>query len=348
MHKRINYHAKTQVAKLFNNSGINCIGQSKHQAKHEQLALGCKTSEEIHENMGIYGINTGIKYQKVWTQVFVHAMEKYNITHIEQINSKHINSFLTSHADDAKKTMKSYLSAIKKFETALTWQSIKDNTHRNYDFKSVVKKHREVARAKAFDYKDRTYSNVQALVDNVHRPEHKLLAQIMQVTGCRISEAAHITAGQIDGNKFYFNGKGGKAQEKTLPTYIVNQLQDHFAKNNGLFKVNQNMYRESLKKSAEATGQNYTGSHGIRWTFAKMVYQTKLNKLFEFKYIQRMLKAINMTAQKVKEKIYSLKHREIVVIRNNQLEKIEREVSIELGHNRPSITRHYLGFGAAA
>lgn len=133
---------------------------------------------------------------------------------------------------------------------------------------------------------------------------------------------------------------------KQLSTSIVNRLHLEFEKHNGVFKVNQNNYRKSLKASAEKTGQFYTGSHGIRWTFAKNMYQKFIDKLFTYKYVQKMVVHIDLSFDFVKNMLFGLKYRCLTDFKNNQLVKAQTKVSVALGHNRPSITRHYLGMGA--
>lgn len=334
--------AKSQVIKLFNESGINCIGQSKYNAKQEQLSNSVIKSRDIHKDMGIYGIETGVKYQKIWTQLLVQTMEKYNISDIKELKAQHINSFLTSHSDKAKKTLSSYISAVNKLETALNWNSQKEKLHRNYDFQAVIKKHDEVARAKVFDYKNRTYTDVPKLIENIDNSLHKFVAELQYITGARISEITHINISQLNGNKLYYNSKGGKEMVKTLPTYIRNQLEDYCRLNNGLFTVNQGSYRHSLKKSAELTNQTYAGSHGIRWTYAKNMYDAKIDKLFSRYYVQYICEKAGLDPEYVKANIFTLKHKEIVKLRDNQIDKILRQVSEALGHNRPDITMHYI------
>lgn len=75
----------------------------------------------------------------------------------------------------------------------------------------------------------------------------------------------------------------------------------------GCFEVSQQEVREALKAAAEATGQQYGGhgAHGLRWCFAS----------------ERM--------QELQEHGMS---------RDQAL----AETSSEMGHNRASITEHYL------
>lgn len=138
-----------QVTRLFNESGINCIGQSKHNAKLLQRSIGAKTVSEVHKGIGIYGINTAIKYQKVWRQAFTHAKDNYGIKDIRDLNAKHINSFLKSHYVNEKKTLNLYISALNKLETSLQLYSKKEHSHRNYNFQNVLTDARVVSQKKS-------------------------------------------------------------------------------------------------------------------------------------------------------------------------------------------------------
>jgi hypothetical protein len=78
-------------------------------------------------------------------------------------------------------------------------------------------------------------------------------------------------------------------------------------KQNGLFKIDKDAYRDSLKAAAKATGQQYDirSSHGLRWNFA----QERFNTLQEF---------------------------------GKTYDQALAQGSQELGHERAEITLHYL------
>ena len=72
-------------------------------------------------------------------------------------------------------------------------------------------------------------------------------------------------------------------------------------------EFDKNDYREALKKAALESSQDYTGSHGLRWNFAR----------------DRMEELSEKTDMTYEEKL--------------------QEISWEMGHERADITVHYLG-----
>jgi hypothetical protein len=74
----------------------------------------------------------------------------------------------------------------------------------------------------------------------------------------------------------------------------------------GTLKVSVDAYRSTLKSSAQASGQDYNGSHGLRWNFAKERFSELQKTGISYE------KALGM-------------------------------VSDEMGHNRIEISEHYLG-----
>lgn len=346
---------KYQVHQLYKNSGMDCIGTSKHNAKKEQsskleklvelkqLPKDAINSHNIHKDIGIYSIRTRNEYQRIWKQVFTYAVENYQIREIKELKSQHINSYLMAHQENEKKTIRNLIVAIQKLETALT----KCNTDRQYNFQSALEKHVKLSKDKEFNYVDRSYADVKALIKGIDNDKYKLVAKLQNATGARISEVAHIEKNQLDGRKLTYNSKGGKEMIKTLPVALANKLQSYLDKSKkGIFAIDQNLYRTALKASAEKTGQNYTGTHGIRWSYAKRFFNDKMDKLFEKAYVKKLCEKIKYSVAYVREHIFTMKNQELTPLKENQLNKILIQVSEALGHNRPDITKHYQGWGA--
>ncbi len=54
MRGSVNY----QVNQVYERSGANCIGQSRHQAKESARADGARTSAEVARETGVYSYST--------------------------------------------------------------------------------------------------------------------------------------------------------------------------------------------------------------------------------------------------------------------------------------------------
>jgi len=109
-----------------------------------------------------------------------------------------------------------------------------------------------------------------------------------------------------------FQGKGGYILQKELSPELAIQIRSYME--NGVFKVDQNHFRESLKYACKIEGENYTGAHGLRYNFAQNTF------------IERFENNLS---------------------RGMSPDEAEREAlkytSEQMGHHREEITKHYLG-----
>ena len=101
-------------------------------------------------------------------------------------------------------------------------------------------------------------------------------------------------------------GKGGKEREISVSVETYHAVERVLQENGSNMHFDKNEYREILKDAAEASGQDYTGSHGLRWNFAE----------------ERMEELQEHTSMTYEERL--------------------QEVSWEMGHERADITEHYL------
>ena len=99
-------------------------------------------------------------------------------------------------------------------------------------------------------------------------------------------------------------GKGGKIREIGVSPDTYNTAKE-WVKNFDRIGFDERAYRKDLQEAANLTGQEYHGSHGLRWNFA----QERFHNLMENGYTYEQALA---------------------------------QVSKELGHERADITKHYL------
>ena len=311
-----------QVETLFQQSGINQIGQSKHAAKEqvrqEFESKGLYASwHDIGQNTGIFSIKTAEDYQEVWQQILEYSKETVGIRDLEKLTAAEVADFLESkvEAGVAKATFDSYAAAAEKLGVALNRYSDKFDRGLNYAFSEQIK----VVRGHAQQELDsaqaaRAYADPRSLIAAIERQDHQLAARIQLEAGSRVREVKvsakdllGLKADPVSGQQmgwYATRGKGGKDLVKmvSLGTYhdLVRQIQEC-----GLLKVDGKAYRESIKKAAKATGQEYHGSHGLRWNYAQERYKECLQ--------------------------FGLSSQQTL-----------KTVSEELGHNRLDITLHYL------
>jgi integrase len=316
-----------QVHQIFDKSGINQIGQSKHKAKDAVKsnlgAQGIKpTWHVMGKRLGVYSYRTADLYRDIWKQIGPHVKEHFKIKDFEMLEGRHIRSFLEEKikSEVAHSTFAQYAAACEKLESALNGFAEATQSGRSYEFTADIKAMRAVAHDSLARFEGtRAYDNPRALISAISDPAHQLVARIQFESGCRISECTFLSeknlrgvqpdpvTGQEKGVIFVEKAKGGKSGEKFMDvdTYrmLVAQIKGAPA---GRFEVNHDPYRNSLIKAAKKTDQKYTGSHGLRWNFAR-------NRLSEVQRVAGL----------------------------GDTESLCR-VSVELFHERGNITLHYL------
>ena len=315
---------KGQTLHLFTSSGINCIGQSKFQAKNgARVALAAEgrggTSTAIAEKTGIHSLGTRDNYLDKWQDLIRFSKEESGLKNLEKLSTDHVREFLAYKIEMgvSYSHWSGNASAIAKLENALNAYSEKYNRGSTYDFKTVVKELRPEARAELPRFQGtRNYHNPGRLTDAIGHQAHQLVARIQHESGLRLAGASNINASQLKRlakdpltgkmvGIIEYKGKGGKLGTAQVSPGTYQRLADHISKH-GQLKVSADGYRNSLKTAAKATGQGYNGSHGLRWNFAQE----------RFKELQKA---------------------------GVSYEKALGSVSHELGHNRIEISEHYLG-----
>jgi integrase len=238
---------------------------------------------------------------------------------IEKLSSREIQSYLQSRieANVAHSTFQREVAAIAKLEQALNLYSDGHNRGNIYEFRPAITESRlDAKELQRFDG-SRAYDRPADLVAAVSNRDHQIAAAIQHEGGARIHEAAQIRPDQLRGYRIdpttgeqrgviQIQGKGGKINDK-LVSPLTYQALEQAIKQNGLFKVDKDQYRDSLGTAAQATGQQYDirSTHGLRWNFA----QERFNTLQEH---------------------------------GKTYDQALAQVSQELGHERAEITLHYL------
>ncbi len=304
-----------QVQQVFQT--VNEIGSSKHEAKAEARAEGAATWHAVGKGLGVYSYSTADAYRDVWRACLDYAKETAGIKNIEKLSGEAVRAFLTSKVDQgvAHATFGQYAAACEKLEVALNRYAEKHGTGLEYAFSKEIQGARDVAVNLERFEGSRAYANPDRLVSAVEKEQHNLAAAIQREGGCRISEANHITQGQLRGLRedrytgelkgwVSVEGKGGKEREIGISPGTFARLEVAVA-NGQRFEFNKDIYRADLKEAAAKTGQDYEGSHGLRWSWAQE------------------------------------RHAELQE-RGMTYDQSLSEVSQEMGHERGDITEHYL------
>lgn len=313
MRGNINY----QVQQLYGT--VAAIGESKHDAKTSARENGAVGAAEIAKETGIYSYATGDAYRDVWRAVGEFAKAEYGIKDMERINGEVAAAYLNSKIEEGitRATFNQYAAAVDKMETALNRFASQNETGNTYKFELADVRQVAASELGQCNHEARAYNNPSELYGNIDDKQHALAARIQHESGGRVKEVSQIKEGQLKGlqtdritgelkGKIEVDGKGGKIRELQVSPAAYAALKAAIAANDGVFKVaDYKAYVAALEKSAGKTGQDYNGSHGLRWNFAQ-------NRMQE-------LQAHGLT-----------------------YEQALQQVSHEMGHERSDITEHYL------
>lgn len=297
---------------------ITAFGQSKHKAKGSARASGAKNWHEIGQHMKIFSFGTANLYRSIWIELLRHAKKTCGVKDIMKLTPTIVSSFLEAKIADGMKysSFKTYCAALEKLAVALELCAKNQGTELNnnsYNWTEQIK----AAKTEASEVLDRNvdtraYEDPEWLVKAISDPSYHTIAAAQHSIGARISELDHVRQEQFLGGEQFkiISGKGGKNRivefrdRNVYEEYrqlVINNLNPYYDK----FTFNRNQYRMALKAAADKTGQAYTGSHGLRWSYAQERFQDIQQK--------------------------GLTWEETLVL-----------VAHEMGHNRGDITLHYI------
>ena len=237
---------------------------------------------------------------------------------METLQGEHIKSFLESRIADGIKysTFQREAAALSKFENAMNMYADRDGKHNEYNFREAIQDvRREASEVLDKTIETRAYDDPKSLISALSNDDYKVVASIQHESGARINEVWQIERNDLKGMKLdpytkefmgfvEVTGKGGKEREIAVSIDTYKSIES-IIQEKGNMEFDKDEYRNSLKEAAELSGQDYTGSHGLRWNFA----QERMEEL----------QGTNMTYE----------------------ERLQ-EVSWEMGHERADITEHYL------
>lgn len=312
-----------QVAIIYNQSGINQIGESRYQAKEairEELrkeGIPC-TSENINARLGIYSEATQRQYRNEWKEFLSHARENFGEKSIDKLTAEHAHAYLADKIKDGlqRETLDKYCAGLQKLETALNKHFEAKGWNKEAYF-NLTKIKEDIKNIEPKELISRAFQNPQQVINNLKNETFKLAGQAQLEGGFRVHEINHLREKNLQGIKkdpvsgeekgnIQVSGKGGKIRETFVSKETYKRLEKTIQESpNKRFEFNKDTYNRHLKEAGIKTADRHETSHALRHNFAQ-------NRLTE-------------------------------CCRNgHSFEGAKQIVSIELGHNRPEITEIYL------
>ena len=299
------YYQSSQLVKQIFQEGAKKEDKVNPNHEHHQFVSSYKTMES---------------YRAVWNNFFNYLKEHWKVKDFERIEPHHIQAYMDYKVEyyPSKQYLEKISASLGKLEIALKKFALNiHNEKRDYDFsirQSILDEARDL-KLVANNYHNRAYSNPLLLIENLKDPPHRTAAKIQLEGGARIEAVALIKKEQLKGVQIDFitkskklgiwtKEKGGKQGKVYVSKETYQELETHFLTNEK-FKINRQKYYNDLKQAALASNEVPEASHGLRWNFAK-------RRMFEY------AKAGYSYPDSL------------------------QGVSIEMKHNRASITEHYL------
>lgn len=246
---------KYQVSQILQK--VNGIGTSKKENREQSgvksLESGHKVSDKVHSYKSLENLRNDL------TNLATYAKEEFKIQDIREINIDIVKSWIDS-KNISYNTASNYFSELNKVSDHFnfTREEIKEL---RADLKNDLPK---------TVLETRAYKNLEKIELN---PKHQVAFELQRDYGLRVNAATHINLDkQLNGNTLTFREKGGKLSQKELSPNLAQKIRENSIQ--GKYEINKRTYARDFQKQIEKIGQKYTGTHGIRHTYAQKMLET--------------------------------------------------------------------------
>jgi integrase len=189
------------------------------------------------------------------------AKEKYQIKDMSKIDINIVKEWVKS-KDLVYRSASNYLSQLNKVEKHFNFDKNAIKEFRN-ELKNNILKDNKVG---TLAQQTRSYKNLDKIV--LRNEKSQLAFELQRDLGLRVKEATHINLDrQLKGNVLIITQKGGKLTQKEISPTLISKIKEN-AKN-GIYSVNKMTYQRHLKEAIEKSGQKWSGTHGIRHSYAQ-------------------------------------------------------------------------------
>ena len=283
-------------------SNANGIGESKSRAKQASNTKG-QNGQNISSKA--HSIKSTQNLRSVTKQYVNFVKSEYQGKPLKNINTESMKAFVDYKIDQglSLSSANTYISELAKVGDNLN--QLNHNATNRKNITDMRKELKEVYGTLQSPKKDRTNSDTQAILHEMRNTPYALSAELQIKAGLRADDALNVEKLTINSdNTITVNGsKNGLNYTTAVQSEeLINKLKD--AKENG-YSVSYSEYRETLKEVVESTGQEFKGTHSLRYDYANITHQKNLEN--------------GLTDSESKS-----------------------EISLNMGHSREEITEHYL------
>jgi len=283
-------------------SQVSAVGKSKTIAKAESLTKGQnghKVSTQAHSIKSIQNMRS------VTTQYINFVKENYGNRVVQHIHKESIQSFLEKKSlEISGGSLNTYISTTAKLVDNLNKIGINSVERKDIHNIRTEFKNNNINLSK--EHTNRAYHSTDRILQHVQTSSPFSLSTKLQIeAGLRIDDATNSSKWKLnEDNTLTINQSKNGLNYTTvqLDSKIVNEVAEAIKEG---YKIDKTEYSIALKESVERAGQDFNGSHGLRYSFAQERYM----ELKEYGYSQSEALA---------------------------------EISLNMGHSRIAISLHYL------
>ena len=245
---------KYQVSQILQN--VNGIGTSKKESREsgvKSLESGHKVSDKVHSYKSLENLRNDL------TNLANYAKAEFQLRDIKEINIDIVSSWIES-KNIGYNTASNYMSELNKVSDHFnfTRNEIKD-------LRADLKKELPTTKLET-----RAYKNLEKIE---LKEKHQVAFELQRDYGLRVNAATHINLDkQLNGNTLTYREKGGKLSQKVLSPNLAQKIKENAVE--GKYEINKRTYSRDLQREIEKIGQKYTGTHGIRHTYAQKMLET--------------------------------------------------------------------------
>mgnify|MGYP000001634423 FL=1 len=246
---------KYQVSQILQK--VNGIGTSKKETRDQSgvksLESGHKISDKVHSFKSLENLKNDL------TNLANYAKTEFQLQDIKEINIDIVSSWIES-KNIGYNTASNYMSELNKVSDHFnfTKEEIKEL---RADLKNDLPK---------TVLETRAYKNLEKIELN---PKHQAAFELQRDHGLRVNASTHINLDkQLNGNTLTYREKGGKLSQKELSPNLAQKIRENSIQ--GKYEINKRTYSRDLQREIEKIGQKYTGTHGIRHTYAQKMLET--------------------------------------------------------------------------
>lgn len=262
IHKRAS--ANAVINKIMSHS--KGIGESKTEAKSRSGAVaqnGQTISTKVHS------LKSTDNMRSITTQYVNFVKENYGNRVVSHLNNGTMKEFIDHKLETVSQgTANTYISVLAKVSDNLNQLGI-NATSRN-EITSYRSELRENGNSLQKNHINRCNENPQAIVRAMEKnTPYGLSARLQYEVGLRADDALNFSKLRLnEDNSLYVQ------QSKNGLNYTTALLSNETAQRvadaiSNQVSINYGAYREALKEAVESTGQEWKGSHSLRWDYVQ-------------------------------------------------------------------------------